>query len=117
MLNLDRPDIAALPNGSVISCNIATSRACADLIKKLMQELHNAWQAAHQHRLPADRERAIKVMAKTLYERHYGEVQRKSEDAYVNSWLSICRKDGAPAYNALVAAYDDPLAMEGCEIS
>ena len=74
-------------------------------------------QAAQKHGLPADKERAIKVMAKTLYERHYGEVQRKSEDAYVNSWLSICRKDGAPAYNALVAAYDDPLAMEGCEIS
>ena len=46
MLNLDRKDIASLPDGSVISCNIATPRACAKLIKKLMQELHNAKQSA-----------------------------------------------------------------------
>ena len=37
-LNLDRADIAELPEGATISCNVTTLRQAADLIKRLAKQ-------------------------------------------------------------------------------
>ena len=60
--NLERPDIAALPNGATIAYNITTLRKAADLIKRL---------AAQSQLTFLDDEKVVEQLSADLWRRDY----------------------------------------------